>query len=63
MTKRTKKSDTNAQQEAVKHSKAFIALVDLARHMARCAAERNYESMLEASKDKEKLLKAWEAEQ
>lgn len=63
MTKRTKKSDTNAQNEVEEHSKAFTALVDLARHMARCAAERNYEAMLEASKEKDELMAAWEAEQ
>lgn len=45
--------------EADGHSASFVALVELVRHMARCAAQYDYESMLKAAKENETLISEW----
>lgn len=59
MTKHERQADNERGAEAVRHSASFVALVDLVRHMARCAAEYDYDSMLKAAKENETLISEW----
>lgn len=59
MTKNERKSQNGRKTDANEHSASFIALVDLVRHMARCAAQYDYEAMLKAAKENEELISEW----
>lgn len=59
MTKNERKSQNGRKTDANGHSASFIALVDLVRHMARCAAQYVYEAMLKAAKENEELISEW----
>ena len=59
MTKREGKTDNGKDTEADGHSASFVALVELVRHMARCAAHYDYDSMLKAVKENEALISEW----
>jgi len=41
------------------HSASFVAFVELVRHMARCAAQHDFDSVLKAAKENEKLISEW----
>ena len=59
MTKRERKTNNGKNAGADGHSASFIALVELVRHMARCAAHDDYDSMLKAAKENETLISEW----
>lgn len=59
MTKRDKQTNNRKDTEANGHSASFVALVELVRHMARCAAHYDYEAMLKAAKENENLISEW----
>ena len=61
MTKHERKSQNDGKTDASGHSASFIALVDLVRHMARCAAQYDYEAMLKAAKETEELIAEWKS--
>lgn len=61
MTKYERKSQNDGKTDASGHSASFIALVDLVRHMARCAAQNDYEAMLKAAKENEELIAEWKS--
>lgn len=59
LTKHERKSQNDRKTNANGHSASFVALVDLVRHMARCAAQYDYEAMLKAAKENEELIAEW----
>ena len=63
MTKSDRQTDNEKVGDADMHSASFVALVDLVRHMARCAAQNDYDSMLKAAEENRQLFSEWKRKQ
>lgn len=56
MTRRTEKANNTTKVSAAPAVGLDPRIVELVRFMARCAAKHDYEAMLEAAKNKDKIL-------
>lgn len=63
LTKRGRNTENERKAIVNTQSASFVALVELVRHMARCAAQHDYDSMLKAARKNEQLVSEWKNKQ